>query len=245
MTHHDALFPIATSGSGSRAAPRGLIIAIDGPAAAGKSSVAKALSKKFNLLYLDSGALYRAMAWETLQKGINIQNEQEVVAFCQTLSISIRNGNQERFEVWVDSENVTPFLRATEVTRASSVLSAYRGVREKILILQREIGQRGVVAEGRDMGTVVFPHADLKLYLDASLLIRGERRYKELQSKGVSCNLEQMIADIQERDQRDQEREISPLQVANDAIRIDSTVLSLDDVIFIIEKAIKERYDHI
>ena len=216
-----------------------LIIAIDGPAAAGKSSVARALAKKLGLLYLDSGSLYRAMAWKVLQKGIDVSVESDVETVCEASKIMLSHGEADTAEVWVDSENATPFLRDAEVTRVASILSAYSGVRKKILLLQR--GMEGVVAEGRDMGTVVFPDADIKFYLDAALSIRGQRRYEEFQSKGVTCNLATIISEIEERDRRDQHRKVAPLSVATDAVMIDSTSLSMEEVIAIMEKEIKCR----
>jgi len=218
-----------------------LIIAIDGPAAAGKSSVARALAKKLGLLYLDSGSLYRAMAWKVLQKGIDLTIESDVEAICGESKIILSHGEMGTEEVWVDSENVTPFLRNPEVTRVASILAAYSGVRKKILLLQRSIAKNGVVAEGRDMGTVIFPDAHLKFYLDAALSIRGKRRYEEFQSKGVSCNLATILSDIEERDQRDQHREVAPLRAATDAIIIDSTSLSMEDVIAVMEQEIKRK----
>jgi len=221
-----------------------LIIAIDGPAAAGKSSVARALAKKLGLLYLDSGSLYRAMAWKVLQKGIDVMIEPQVEAICGESKIMLRHGYMETAEVWVDSENVTPFLRNPEVTRVASILAAYSGVRATILLLQRGIAQNGVVAEGRDMGTVVFPNADKKFYLDAALSIRGKRRYEEFQSKGIPCSLATIISEMEARDQRDQHRAVAPLRAAADAITIDSTSLSMEGVIAMMEQEIKEKLPH-
>jgi cytidylate kinase len=220
-----------------------LIIAIDGPAAAGKSTVAKALAQRYHLTYLDSGALYRAMAWKVLQKGMDVMDEPQVVLFCNNLNVRIKNGGEGPSEVWVDSENVTPFLRQQDVTRSASFLSTYSGVRQKLLSLQREIATEGVVAEGRDMGTVVFPAADLKFYLDADISVRGRRRLREFESKGVPCDIHTVIDDIEKRDDRDQHRDVAPLYPAPDAMIIDTTALSLEEVIAVMEEKIKEKRD--
>jgi cytidylate kinase len=214
-----------------------LIIAIDGPAAAGKSSVAKALAKKLNLLYLDSGSLYRAMAWKVLQKGIDPTQQSAVEWFCEGLNIISRVGG----EVFVDHENITSFLRLPEVTRLSSQISIYPGVRKKLVSLQRALAQSGAVIEGRDIGTVVFPSADFKFYLDASLEVRGERRFKEMAAKGIVCDLKTVITDIQKRDNSDRERTVAPLRAAPDGIIIDSTSLSLDGVLEQMQEKIRKK----
>ncbi len=214
-----------------------LIIAIDGPAAAGKSSVAKALAKKLNLLYLDSGSLYRAMAWKVLQKGIDPTQQSEVEGFCEGLNIMSRVGG----EVFVDCENITSFLRLPEVTRLSSQISIYPGVRKKLVSLQRALAQSGAVIEGRDIGTVVFPSADFKFYLDASLEVRGERRFKEMAAKGIVCDPKTVIHDIQKRDNSDRERAVAPLRAAPDGIIIDSTSLSLEGVLEQMQEKIRKR----
>ncbi len=226
MLHDDAILPAATSRSGHLSPPVRVIIAIDGPAAAGKSSVARALAKRLNLLYLDSGSLYRAMAWKVLQKGMDPSQQEAVTAFCQDLNVVVHAGG----EVFVNQENITPFLRLPDVTRVSSLLSTYPGVRKKLLTLQRALAQNGAVMEGRDIGTVVFPDADIKFFLEASLAVRGERRYKEMVAKGIACDLQTVIDEISKRDHSDRERAVAPLKAAKDAVIIDSTALSLDEV---------------
>ena len=216
------------------------IITIDGPAAAGKSTVARELSRRQNLLYLDSGALYRAMAWKVLQAGIAIQTVPEVTAFCCDLNVTISNGETST-EVWVDFENVTPFLRNPDVTRLSSLISTYPGVRSKLLSLQRDIAKEGVVAEGRDMGTVVFPNADIKFYLDADINVRGGRRFKEFQAHHIPCDMNSVVDEIEKRDQRDRQREVAPLYAASDALIIDSTSCSLEEVVSMMEQKIQEK----
>ncbi|HZR47167.1 MAG TPA: (d)CMP kinase [Candidatus Manganitrophaceae bacterium] len=208
-----------------------LIIAIDGPAAAGKSSAAKGLAKRLGYLYLDSGSLYRAMAWKMIQEKANLEAAWEVEALCQPLNIELRLKG-ETTEIWVDEENVTPHLRLPEVTRVSATISAFPGVRKKLLTIQRLIGgSGGVVVEGRDIGTVVFPEADVKFYLDAATPVRGMRRFKEFQARGVAADLQTTTREIEERDSKDSHRAVAPLKRGADAIVIDSTPLQLEEVI--------------
>lgn len=210
---------------------RKLIIAIDGPAAAGKSSAAKSLAKRLGYLYLDSGALYRAIAWKLLQEKINPESQADVEAASQSIEIELRLKG-EQTEIWVHGVDATPSLRLPEVTRVSSVISTYPGVRKKLLSIQRSIGSGGgVVMEGRDIGTVVFPDADVKFYLDATTPIRGLRRHNELEKKGIPSDLEKTTREIEERDLKDTRRHVAPLKKSEDAILIDSTPLNLDEVI--------------
>lgn len=214
-----------------------LIIAIDGPAAAGKSSAAKGLAKRLGYLYLDSGSLYRAMAWKMIQEKANLEAPWEVEALCQPLRVELRLKG-ETTEIWVDEVNATPHLRVPEVTRVSATISAFPGVRRKLLTIQRSIGGAGgVVIEGRDIGTVVFPEADVKFYLDAATPVRGMRRFKEFQAKGIAADLQTTTREIEERDQKDSHRAVAPLKQGADAIVIDSTPLELDEVI---EKMLQE-----
>ena len=208
-----------------------LIIAIDGPAAAGKSSAAKGLAKRLGYLYLDSGSLYRAMAWKMIQEKVNLEAQWEVEGLCQPLEIELRLQG-ETTEIWVDQANVTPYLRIPEVTRVSATISAFQGVRKKLLSIQRLIGGAGgVVVEGRDIGTVVFPEADVKFYLDAAIPVRGMRRFKEFRAKGIAADLQTTTREIEERDKKDSHREVAPLKRSADAIVIDSTPLQLEEVI--------------
>lgn len=210
---------------------RKLIIAIDGPAAAGKSTAAKNLAKRLGYLYLDSGALYRAIAWKLLQEKINPESQEEVEAAAQSIEIELRLKG-EQTEIWVGGIDATPSLRLPEVTRVSSIASTYPGVRKKLLSIQRSIGSGGgVVMEGRDIGTVVFPEADLKFYLDATTPVRGLRRHKELEQKGIPSDLEKTTREIEERDLKDSRRHVAPLKKSEDAIVIDSTPLNLEEVI--------------
>lgn len=218
-----------------------LIIAIDGPAAAGKSSAAKGLAKRLGYLYLDSGSLYRAMAWKMIQEKANLEAAWEVEALCQPLNIELRLKG-ETTEIWVDEENVTPHLRLPEVTRVSATISAFPGVRKKLLTIQRLIGgSGGVVVEGRDIGTVVFPEADVKFYLDAATPVRGMRRFKEFQARGVAADLQTTTREIEERDLKDSHRAVAPLKRGADAIVIDSTPLQLEEVIERMVQEVEKR----
>ncbi len=221
---------------------RRLIIAIDGPAAAGKSSAAKNLAKRLGYLYLDSGALYRTIAWKLLQEKINPEFQPEVEAAAQALEIELRLKG-EQTEIWVQGVEATPSLRQPEVTRVSSIISTYPGVRKKLLSIQRSIGSGGgVVMEGRDIGTVVFPDADVKFYLDATTPVRGLRRHKELEQKGIPSDLEKTTREIEERDLKDSKRHLAPLKKSEDAIVIDSTPMNLDEVVtFMLQEIEKKR----
>jgi cytidylate kinase len=208
-----------------------LVITIDGPAAAGKSSAAKLLARRLGYLYLDSGALYRGIAWKVLREKVDPKDEASLRDLCRKIDISIRQG-ENGTRVFVDAEEVTGELRTPEVTRVSSIISALRPVRDRLIQLQRGIGaEGGVVIEGRDTGTVVFPDADIKFYLDAKINIRGERRFQELRAKGAPIDLETTLQEIRLRDDKDMHRPIAPLKRAEDARVIDSSGLTLPEVV--------------
>lgn len=207
------------------------IIAIDGPAGAGKSSAAKSLAGKLGYLYLDSGSLYRAMAWRMIQEKVDTNRPLDVERACSKLRIKLCLKG-EITEVWVDEVNVTPHLRLPEVTDVSSTISALPGIRHQLLSIQRSIGsQGGVVIEGRDIGTVVFPEAEVKFYLDASIRVRALRRYHDLRIKGIETDIETTTQNIKDRDAKDRRRKVAPLRRGQDAVVIDSTRLRLDEVI--------------
>mgnify|MGYP000031920518 FL=1 len=209
----------------------GYNIAIDGPAGAGKSTIAKAVAKRENLIYVDTGAMYRAMALFMLREKVNLADAEAVALKCAEADITIRYENGVQV-VLLNGENVNGFLRTEEVGNAASTISVIGKVREKLVELQKKLAaESNCVMDGRDIGTCVLPNAQLKIYLTASSLVRAKRRYEELAAKGEVCNLEKIRADIEERDYRDMHREISPLRQAEDAILIDSSDITVEEVI--------------
>ena len=206
-------------------------IAVDGPAGAGKSTIAKAVARKLGFIYVDTGAMYRALALHFLRQGIDPASEEEIARACHDVDVTIRyqEGIQQ---VILNGEDVSGLIRTEEVGNMASSTSIYRPVREKLLDLQRNLAaSSNVIMDGRDIGTCVLPNADAKIYLTASSSVRAQRRYKELAEKGVVCNLEEIEQDIIERDQRDMNREIAPLKQAPDAILVDGSDMSIDQVI--------------
>ena len=205
-------------------------IAIDGPAGAGKSTIARRVAKELSFIYVDTGAMYRAMALY-LRKEVNRDDTEQIGNICQDAEISIEYQNGEQI-VLLNGENVNSYLRTEEVGNMASVSSAVPRVREKLLSLQRKLAKdMSVVMDGRDIGTTILPDADVKIYLTASSLTRARRRYLELQEKGTVCNLDDIQKDIEERDQRDMNREISPLRQAKDAVLVDSSDLTIQQVV--------------
>lgn len=206
-------------------------IAIDGPAGAGKSTIARRVAKELSFIYVDTGAMYRAMALYLLRKEVNKDDTEQIGNICQDAEISIEYQNGEQI-VLLNDENVNSYLRTEEVGNMASVSSAVPRVREKLLSLQRKLARdMSVVMDGRDIGTTILPDADVKIYLTASSLTRAKRRYLELQEKGTFCNLDEIQKDIEERDQRDMNREISPLRQAEDAVLVDSSDLTIQQVV--------------
>lgn len=206
-------------------------IAIDGPAGAGKSTIARRVAKELSFIYVDTGAMYRAMALYLLRKEVNKDDTEQIGNICQDAEISIEYQNGEQI-VLLNDENVNSYLRTEEVGNMASVSSAVPRVREKLLSLQRKLARdMSVVMDGRDIGTTILPDADVKIYLTASSLTRAKRRYLELQEKGTVCNLDEIQKDIEERDQRDMNREISPLRQAEDAVFVDSSDLTIQQVV--------------
>lgn len=220
-------------------------IAIDGPAGAGKSTVAQKVAKELSFVYVDTGAMYRAMALYLLRKGVNREKPDEIGEACQNAEISIEYQNGEQI-VLLDGENVNAHLRTEEVSAMASVSSAVPRVREKLLDLQRKLARTmSVVMDGRDIGTTILPDADVKIYLTASSLTRARRRYLEYQEKGEPCDLAEIQKTIEERDQRDMTREISPLCQAEDAVLVDSSELTIDEtvekILFVYHSKVSEK----
>ncbi len=206
-------------------------VAIDGPAGAGKSTIAKLIAKKMGYIYVDTGAMYRAMALYFIRNGIKAEDTQMVSEKCKDADISIayRDGEQV---VLLDDENVNGLIRTEEVGNMASATSANKNVRQKLVELQKKLAANSdVVMDGRDIGTVVLPNADVKIYLTASSSVRAKRRYDELIAKGEKADLATIEADIIERDNRDMTREISPLRQADDAVLVDSSYMTIDEVV--------------
>lgn len=206
-------------------------IAIDGPAGAGKSTVAKAVAKKMGIVYVDTGAMYRAITLYLIREGVRLQNINEVAEKCRAADITIRYENGEQV-VYLNGENVNSKLRTEEISRAASVVSTQPAVREKLKEPQQKLAaESDCIMDGRDIGTCILPGADVKIYLTAGSAVRAKRRYDELSAKGLDCNLDQIQADIEERDYRDMHREISPLTRAKDAVYVDTSDMTERQVI--------------
>ena len=206
-------------------------IAIDGPAGAGKSTIAKLAAKRLGFVYVDTGAMYRTIALHILREGIDPQDEAAVSAACRNVNVTIayKDGVQQ---VLLNGENVSGLIRAEEVGKTASATSGYLPVREKLVELQKELAKReNVVMDGRDIGTCVLPDAPAKIYLTASVKVRAERRYKELTEKGIDADLREIERDIESRDYQDMHREHSPLMQAEDAVLLDSSDMTLDEVV--------------
>ena len=201
-------------------------IAIDGPAGAGKSSIAKLVAKKLSFVYVDTGAMFRTVAYYFLSQGKDPSDAEMVTEECEKISISIeyKDGAQH---IFLDGTDVSTEIRQEEVGKNASVVAKNQAVRNRLLALQRQMAEKqDVIMDGRDIGTVVLPDAQVKIYLTASASVRAERRYKELVEKGESCNLKKIEEDIIARDEQDMNREIAPLKQAEDAVLVDSSYMT-------------------
>ncbi len=209
----------------------GLVIAVDGPSGAGKSTTARLLADRLGYIYIDTGAMYRAMGWKAKREGIEPTDEEKLADLCRRTEVTIsQDKNNSSF--YVDGRDVTGEIRTPEMGMMASAVSKSPAVRTRLLTLQRELGKKGgVVMDGRDIGTVVFPDADVKFYLDASAEERGRRRYRELKDKGMDVDLMRITQETRDRDKQDSSRLLAPLRRAENAILIDSTVLSIDAVL--------------
>lgn len=205
-------------------------IAIDGPAGAGKSTIAKLVAKKQGFIYVDTGAMYRAMAVYFLRNGIAADETEKIEAACDGVSVTIRYENNEQ-QVVLNGENVTHLLRTEEVGKMASASSVVPKVRMKLVELQRQLAvTANVVMDGRDIGTYVLPDAQVKIYMTAGIRERALRRFEELKQKGIDCNLEEIEKDIAERDYRDMNRDFAPLRQAADAVYLDTSNMSVEEV---------------
>lgn len=216
-------------------------IAIDGPAGAGKSTIAKQIAQELNYIYVDTGALYRAMAYYFVTNRIDIEDEAALSAACKSITIDIQYENNIQ-QVYLNGENVTAYLRTEETGNMASKSSAKASVRAALLDLQRDMAKAyPVVMDGRDIGTNVLPGAEVKIYLTASSAERANRRYKELLEKGETPDFARIEADIIERDKRDMNRAIAPLKQAEDAVLIDSSDMGIDEVVAEILSVVKQK----
>ena len=206
-------------------------VAIDGPAGAGKSTIAKRIARRLGYIYVDTGAMYRAMAYYLIQNQVDAADKEAIAAACQHADISICYQDGEQV-VLLNGENVNAYLRTEAVGNMASVSSVVPEVRKKLVELQQKLAREtDVVMDGRDIGTVVLPDADVKVYLTASVETRAKRRFLELQEKGESADLAKIAADIEDRDYRDMHRDISPLRQAEDATLVDSSDMTIDQVV--------------
>lgn len=209
----------------------GYNVAIDGPAGAGKSTIAKLVAKEMGYVYVDTGAMYRGLAIHFLDKGIQPQETEKVIEACRDAEVTIAYEDAVQ-HVYLNGKDISSRLRNEEVGNMASVTSAIPEVRKKLLELQQNLAKtQNVIMDGRDIGTCVLPHADVKVYLTASVETRAKRRYQELQEKGEDCNLEEIAHDIEERDRRDMTRETAPLKQAEDAVLVDSSDMTINEVV--------------
>ncbi len=216
-------------------------IAIDGPAGAGKSTIAKQLAKELSFIYVDTGAMYRSMALYFMRNGIAKEDEAAISDACKTVEVSIAYEDGEQ-QVLLNGENVSKEIRKEEVGKMASATSVYKEVRKKLVELQQKLAaDKDVIMDGRDIGTCVLPNAQVKIYLTASVETRAERRYQELQEKGAACDLEVIKKDIADRDYQDMHREISPLKQAEDAILVDSSDMGIEEVVETIKNIYREK----
>ncbi|MCL2630728.1 MAG: (d)CMP kinase [Firmicutes bacterium] len=218
-------------------------IAIDGPAGAGKSTIAKEIAKELKIVYLDTGAMYRATAYYMLNKGIEVSNEEAVLSVLDGLNMDISYENSQQ-SVFVCGENVTPFIREHAISMGASTVSKIPAVRIKLVALQREIASKNAcVLDGRDIGTYVLPNAEVKIFLTADSLVRATRRFNELKEKNPinPITLEEVKADMDARDKQDSSRSFAPLKPAEDSVILDTTNMSIDEVISAVVSLAKKR----
>lgn len=221
---------------------KNIIITVDGPAGAGKSTISKLLAEALSYVYLDTGALYRAIAYQIDKEGLSGEESEKIPDLCKRTRLILKSRGGD-VRVCIGDRDVTEDIRTPKISMLASRISAFPVVRKHLLTLQREIGRHGaIVAEGRDMGTVVFPKADIKFFLDASVEERTRRRYAELRGRGFAADFENVKSEIEQRDRQDREREIAPLMAAKDAIIIDSTNDGVTNVVNRMMSMIRSRF---
>ncbi|UQS86563.1 (d)CMP kinase [Nicoliella spurrieriana] len=221
-----------------------LQVAIDGPASAGKSTVAKLIAKQFGYVYCDTGAMYRSITLKVIQEGIKLDDEPKIVSILDNTTIGFEPGQPQQL-VFLDHQDVTNQIRSEQVTNSVSTVAALPGVRKNLVDQQRKIASHGgVIMDGRDIGTTVLPNANLKIFLVASVSERAERRFKDNAEKGIHTPLKELAAEIETRDYKDSHRKVSPLIKASDAIEINTTQMSIQDVVTEISKLMKNKLNN-
>lgn len=216
-------------------------IAIDGPAGAGKSTIAKKVAKELDFIYVDTGAMYRSMALYLIRKGVKAEEKNKIIELLPEIHVTLAYVEGEQ-HVYLNQEDVSSLIRNEEVSQMTSSVSTIPEVREALLSLQRNLAkENNVLMDGRDIGTCVLPNAELKIYLTASTKVRAKRRYDEMIEKGMECNLKELEASIKERDYRDMNREIAPLKQAEDAVFLDTSDMNIEEVVSAIIRLVKER----
>ena len=214
-----------------------MIVAIDGPAGSGKSTVSKMIADDIGFIYLDTGAMYRLFAYKLIKENVDMDNNEEELRILEDLNIDMKNG-----KFYLDNEDVSDKIRSREVSSGASKVARIKEVREKMVDIQREFSKsKNVILDGRDIGTVVFPNADLKIYLNAASEVRAKRRFEELKEKDKNVNYNEILKEIEERDYHDSSRKESPLRIADDAIVIDTTDFTIDEVKKKIKNIIKTK----
>ena len=219
----------------------GFNVAIDGPAGAGKSTIAKEAAKRLSFIYVDTGAMYRALALNALETGINLDDKAEVVKNVRGADVRIAYENGEQ-QVLLNGRNVSPLIREPRVSSAASKISAIQEVRDHLTDLQRGLAASAdVLMDGRDIGTLILPNADVKVFLTASAEVRADRRFKELQEKGNDASYEKVLADIIARDKNDMERKVAPLKQAEDAILLDTSDMTIEEAVNAIISLVRQK----
>lgn len=217
------------------------IVGIDGPAGSGKGTVTKQVANKLGLINIDTGSTYRCVALESINQGVTLEDKEKIIEIAKTITIDIKP-LPEGDKIFLNGKEVTKEIRSKEVTKIVSQISSIKEVRFEMVNLQRKLAEgKDVIMEGRDIGTYVFPNADVKIYLDADVEERAKRRFKENQEKGIDVSFEDVLENIKKRDENDKHKEIGSLKIAEDAVIVDSTKLSIEEMADAVEKIILEK----